>query len=69
MYVRIKLGFEFVYGEDCDSNYGLEIFFLEEVEENNIVSISCVLFLVNIINFEDGNDLKFYYEGLGEYDI
>ncbi|CAH3117520.1 unnamed protein product, partial [Pocillopora meandrina] len=68
LYVRIKPGFEFVYGEDRDSNHGLETSLLEEAEENNTVSISCALSPVNTINPEDGNDLKPHHEGLGEHD-
>ena len=68
LYVRIKPGFEFVYGEDRDSNHGLETSLLEEAEENNTVSISCALSPVNNINPEDGNDLKPHHEGLGEHD-
>ena len=64
LYVRIKPGFEFVYGED----HGLETSLLEEAEENNTVSISCALSPVNTINPEDGNDLKPHHEGLGEHD-
>ena len=57
-----------MYGEDRESNHGLETSLLEEAEENNTVSISCALSPVNTINPEDGNDLKPHHEGLGEHD-
>lgn len=33
MYIRIKLGFEFLYEEDEDSS--LEVFYMEKAEENS----------------------------------
>ena len=43
LYVRIKPGFEFVYGEDHDGDHGLETSLLENAEENNIIPLVSVL--------------------------
>ena len=49
LYVRIKPGFEFVYGEDHDGVHGLETSLLEKAEENNnhTISISPARSVVN----------------------
>ena len=49
LYVRIKPGFEFVYGEDHDGDHGLETSLLEKAEENNnhTISISPARSVVN----------------------
>lgn len=70
LYVRIKPGFEFVYGEDGDSDHDFETSFMAKAEENNnhTVSISPAQSAVNTISPEDGNDIQPHHEGLGEHD-
>ena len=56
LYIRIKPGFEFLYGEDDDSD--MEISYLEKAGENNndTRSISPVQSAVNTITTREGND-------------
>ena len=66
LYIRIKPGFEFLYGEDDDSD--MEISYLEKAGENNndTRSISPVQSAVNTITTGEGNDEQPNQEQPGE---